>query len=115
MIQNIKSSKKNTEIINGEVSGTEEQSKGLLNSNHFLRVKTKDNRNIRVSVNEKIYNNYQKGSEIKFRISNNKNNVVKDLKTQKDIKTLKDYRNYKNVNDSLFEKLSKAFLNCMSN
>lgn len=99
--------KNDTKVINGKVTEAKEQSRIILPAQHFLNVKTKDNKNIRVSTNKKIFNNYQKDSEIKFRIdTKNNNKVKKDLKTQKDIKTYKDYEDDRTKND-LFAKAIK--------
>lgn len=83
--------KKSTEIVEGKVTNVESSKKMILKDEYFLVVKS-NSASKRVKVNEMQYNNYQKGSHVKFRVKLKNNEAIIDLNKDKDIENEKEYK-----------------------
>lgn len=85
--------KKETEVIEGIVIKAEKISKVFLLDDYNLVVSNNKGISKMVKVEENQYINYQKGSNVKFRIDKGKQNtVILDLKQENDITNQKEFK-----------------------
>lgn len=83
--------KKSTEIVEGKVTNVESSKTMFFKQEYFLVVKI-NSASKRVKVNEMQYNNYQEGSDVKFRVKLKNNEAIIDLNKDKDIENEKEYK-----------------------
>ncbi|HCY8317086.1 TPA: hypothetical protein ACK087_002736 [Staphylococcus aureus] len=85
--------KKETEVIEGIVIKAEKNSEVFLPDDYNLVVSNNKGISKMVKVEEYQYINYQKGSNVKFRIDKGKQNtVILDLKQENDITNQKEFK-----------------------
>lgn len=98
--------KKDTSIIQGNVIDTKKENRFLRPATYRLIIKTSKDQSQLVQVDKDLYRNYQKGSEVKFRIDKtNDNYALLDLKEHKDVKTKKHYNRYYEKHHDFLENL----------
>ncbi|HCV8456230.1 hypothetical protein ACJVW9_04945 [Staphylococcus pseudintermedius] len=86
--------KKSTEVIEGQVIKAEKNSKIFLPDDYNLVVSNNKGISKMVEVDENKYKNYQKGSNVKFRIDKEQQNkVLLDLNKENDITNKKEFKN----------------------
>lgn len=87
--------KEDTELIKGKVVKSEIQKRFAFPDKYNLIVKANNNETKMLEATEQQYRNYQKGSEVNFRIdTTNKNEVIIDLKEDKDVNNVKAYMKF---------------------
>lgn len=87
--------KEDTELIKGKVVKSEVQKQFIFSYKYNLIVKSNNNETKMLKVTEQQYRNYQKGSEVNFRIdTTNQNEVIIDLKEDKDVNNVKAYMKF---------------------
>lgn len=91
----------NTKIVHGKVLDTKRDNTLLKPTKYQLVVKTSNKQSQLMKVNEKQFNQYQKGSNVKFRIDKD-NKVIIDLNKEKDINDKNTYNKNKIQHLNLF-------------
>lgn len=105
-----KAFKNDTEVIKGNVTEAKKEGYLITPDKYNLVVKTKDNNSKLINVNEQTYRNYQKGSNVHFRIDKTDHNtIVRDLENESDIDTIKAYKKYSEKEKSLSDFFDEIF------